>query len=443
MINTIFEQLAATPKRTEKLEILEANRNNEVLKAVFLAALDPYVAYNIRKIPKYTPQAGMNLLDMSTFINTLSEFSTRQVTGNAAIERLANLLEQLPPEEAVIAERIIKKDLRCGIQESTVNKVWKNLVPTYPCLLGKPYDEKSIQRIEYPAYSQTKADGMRANALIHKRGEDVVEFRGRSGKIIDILGTLDEDLLRFAEFQSAIIMDGELIVVDENGKTLPRKIGNGILNKAIKGTISEEEVSRVRFRVWDIIPHEDFLKKQYAVPYMARFRRLEHNMWVNGTERVSLIPYCVVNSFEEAWEHYQDMIMAGEEGTMIKNFNHIWEDKRSPDLVKLKAEEECDLEVISWNPGTPGTKLENKMGSLVCASSDRKVEVSISGFTDELRDEITEDIQNWMGVILTVKYNERIASKDKNRADVDSLFLPRYEERRYDKSVADASKDIK
>ena len=83
------------------------------------------------------------------------------------------------------------------------------------------------------------------------------------------------------------------------------------------------------------------------------------------------------------------------------------------------------------------------IGSLICATSDRLVEVSISGFSDELRQWITDNIDSLIGKIVTVLYNERISSKDKNRAGVDSLFLPRFVEFRNDKSVANSSKEIK
>jgi hypothetical protein len=81
------------------------------------------------------------------------------------------------------------------------------------------------------------------------------------------------------------------------------------------------------------------------------------------------------------------------------------------------------------------------VGSLIVASSDRLVEASISGFSDDLRQEITDDIDSWMGGIVTLMYNERISSK--GRVGVDSLFLPRFTERRYDKTVANSSKEIK
>jgi len=135
------------------------------------------------------------------------------------------------------------------------------------------------------------------------------------------------------------------------------------------------------------------------------------------------------------------MLSAGEEGTILKNFDHVWENKRSKGQVKLKAEKDCDLQVIGWNLGNVGTKLEGKMGSLICVSADRRVEVNISGFSDKLRQEIFENFdRDWKGKIVAVKYNERVASE--TRVDVDSLFLPRFQELREDKTMADTQDKI-
>lgn len=445
MVAQIFEKLAATASRNDKIAILTEHKDNKSLQAVLRAALDPYVTYHIKKIPAYEPEAGLKLIDIDAFLASLHTFSSRKLTGHAAINRLTSLLEQLPADDAVIATRIIKKDLRCGVQDSTVNKVWKGLVPTYPCLLGKAYDEKSIKNIIFPAYSQTKADGMRCNVFFDTATSEI-EVRGRSGKTIDLLGALDQDFkeLGQAGVVGSVVFDGELVVLEDDGTIMPRKKGNGLLNKAIKGTISADEASRVRMRLWDIIPMSDFFKYKCPIPYTARLIRLrEYVDAAPDSEKYSIIDYKVVNTLDEAWAHYEELQAAGEEGSMLKNMNHIWENKRSKCLVKMKAELECDLEVIGYNPGTIGTKNEGKMGSLICASLDRKVEVSISGFPDDLRDEITENFDDWVSCIVTVKYNERIESKDKNRQDVDSLFLPRFLERRYDKDVADDSSKIK
>lgn len=453
-IYKILSSLEHEPSRNAKIDILTENKTCAVLQQVFVAALDPYVTYHIKKIPSYTPNVTTMCLDLATAIEELKQLSDRIVTGHTGIDFLTTLLEKVSPEDAIIIGRIIKGDLRCGVQESTINKVWQKLIPTYPCLLAKPYDEKSIKAIHFPAFSQLKADGMRANLLCDGKSFTI---RGRSGKIVDLLGKLDDDAAELYRFYNKpCVFDGELIVVEKDGTVMDRKKGNGILNKAIRGKISSEEAGRVRLRVWDLIPLGDFREYVCNNPYESRFKELtavvdaylksEFQMFsqiIEPGRKISLIEHRVVNSIAEAQAHFEDAISRKEEGTMLKNFHGIWEDKRSKHLVKLKSEKDCDLEVIGWNPGTIGTKLEGKLGSLICASADRLVEVSISGFTDELRQEIFDNIDDWVGRIVTVMYNERISSKHINRATVDSLFLPRFVEERLDKTVADNSAKIK
>ena len=132
------------------------------------------------------------------------------------------------------------------------------------------------------------------------------------------------------------------------------------------------------------------------------------------------------------------MLAEGEEGIILKNMTGKWENKRSKDLVKMKAEKDADLVVVDWQEGTG--KFAGMMGALVCQTSDGKVEVNIgSGYSDEQRKEFTKEAM--MGRIVTVLYNERIASKA--RTDVDSLFLPRFIELREDKDEANSEKEVK
>ena len=452
MIKSIFDQLEATPKGTEKLAILKANADNETLKKVMVAALDPYTQYYIKKIPKYTrATAGA---DLNHFLNEIDDLSSRTYTGHAGIDHLTCALESIQSDDAIIAERIIRKDLRCGVSTSTVNKVWKNLIPTYPCLLARPGEEKYLKNISYPAYSQLKADGMRINFICQ---DGHITSRGRSGKEVNFFGLLDDTFTAFEiEYGEPCVFDGELLVEDECGNIMSRKKGNGIITKAIRGKISAEEAQMIRVQIWDVIPYSEFINNKSKDSYDKRLAKLEtlfssiertkeelvFDILRGKQQLVHLLETKVVNNYEEARAHFKEMRDLGMEGTIIKNMDHVWEDKRSNGLVKLKAEEDADLEVIGWNQGNIGTKWENHVGSLICASSDRKVEVSISGFSDDLRQEITDNIDEWIGRIVTVKYNERVASKDKNRAGVDSLFLPRFLEKREDKDIANNSDEI-
>ena len=107
----------------------------------------------------------------------------------------------------------------------------------------------------------------------------------------------------------------------------------------------------------------------------------------------------------------------------------------------MKKKLEADLMIIGYNPGTG--QFEGMVGSLIAASSDGKVVVSVSGFSHRLRQEITDTIDQLMGKIIAVTYNERITSQSAARDGVDSLFLPRFLEFRSDKTTADNSESIK
>jgi ATP-dependent DNA ligase len=142
-----------------------------------------------------------------------------------------------------------------------------------------------------------------------------------------------------------------------------------------------------------------------------------------------------VDNFYEAQRHFEKWLAQGQEGTILKDKNGIWEDKRSKGQIKFKGELECDLQIVDWEEGTGKNK--GRLGALVCESSDGVIRVNVgSGYSDEQRDEFTKKV---IGKIVTVKYNARI----KDKSGVESLFLPVFIELREDKNKAEASKSIK
>lgn len=432
MINTIFDQLASNSSRNFKIDLLTKHKDNDLLKRVCFLALDPFTQFYIRKIPSYKPAPANLASSLEISLDGLSLLSSRKITGNAAIEYLADLLGNLTAEDAKVVERIIEKDLKCGVSESTVNKVWPGLAFEYPCMLASAYDEKLISKMKWPAYVQLKADGVRFNAIV-KDGS--VEFRSRNGKLIQIADP--EFALPFIEMAEGVdlVFDGELLVVDDNS-ILDRKTGNGIISKAIKGTQSEAEGKMVRTQLWDWVRLEDFRKGKCNIPYQTRLYELTEALRTVDTDRVSIIPTETCRSFEEAlvvFRRYYDQDL---EGAIIKATDMIWENKRSKQQIKLKGELECDLKVVDWVEGTG--KHQGRLGALIVESSDGKVRTGLgTGYTDDDRTSITKDV---VGKIVAVKYNARISDK---KSDVDSLFLPVFVCVREDKDQADSSDDIK
>ena len=438
-ISTIFDSLAADNSRLAKEAILTANKDNKELQRSIKLALDPLISFYIRKIPAYTAKGNKKL---SWAMDTIqNEFATRNVTGNAAIELLTNVLESLNEADAGVVEKIIKKDLRCGVSEATANKIWPKLVSTYPVMLASGFDQKLVDKIKFPAYCQLKLDGMRFNAIVRN---GTVEYRSRNGKELNIPSKLFSDaLLKLANFYGAdYVFDGELLVVDSAGKPLDRKTGNGILSKGVKGTMSDREAEMVRVTLWDAIPFTGFQAGVYKTPYNERFMGLMQN--VDFLKGVSAIGHLVdivwtkeVNTQLEAQNIFEKFLADGQEGTILKSKTNIWEDKRSKEQIKFKGELECELVVVGWEEGTG--KNVGRLGALVCESSDGLIQVNVgSGYSDEQRKEYTKKYT--IGKIVTVKYNARI----KDRGDgVERLFLPTFIEMREDKNEADSSKRIK
>ncbi len=434
-LNNFFNDLAANSSRNYKIEQLEKNKNNEILKEVIRLALDPFTQFYIRKIPAYvTSRPVWRPLDI--MIKELSKLSTRQVTGNAGIEHLKQVLSSVSPDDAKVIERIIAKDLKCGVQVSTANAVWTGLVSEYPTMLCSQYEKKLVDKIKFPAMVQTKMDGMRFNAIV-RSGK--VEYRSRNGKEINLLGNLDDDFVRLSNGRD-FVFDGELLV-DSTSGLLDRQTGNGILNKAVKGTITEEEAKCVRATLWDMIPFEDFQKGKFELPYYIRHGGLMISLAANSCTKVGLVDTWEVNNLEEAQELFQELLQSGQEGIILKDKSGIWEDKRSKSQIKFKGELECDLEILEVEEGTG--KYAGRLGAIVCSSRSedgKRLTVAVgSGFNDAQRDNLWSIRDSLIGKIVAVKYNERI----KNKQGEESLFLPIFVELREDKDSADSIGDIK
>ena len=437
-IYTVIEQLASDNSRLAKEAILKKNVDNGLLKQVFNLALNPFVQFYIRKIPSYDTSADIKPLHEA--LTNLSVLSDRVMTGHAAINHLQFILGSLSKEDAKIIERIIAKDMRCGVSEATVNKIWPGTVPSYPVMLASGYDQKLVDKIQFPAYVQLKLDGMRFNAIV--KGE-VVEYRSRNGKELTIPNkTFDMPFITMAKFYGEnMVFDGELLVVDVAGKPVNRQTGNGILSKSIKGTMSEEEAKQVRATLWDAITFEKFSQGIDKEPYSARMSKLSNAIsYMRGQKGqighyIDLVWNKQVNDIATAQKIFEKFLSEGQEGTILKSKDGIWEDKRSKTQIKFKGELECELKVVDWEEGTG--KNVGRLGALVCESSDGVIRVNVgSGYSDEQRDEYTKKV---IGKIITVKYNARI----KDRSGVESLFLPVFIELREDKDIAQSSKSIK
>lgn len=409
----ILQELANTASTNAKVAILQREKDNELLKRVFQAAYNPMITYGIKQIPEYS--IGTEFISLEDAITSLAVLSSRKKTGTAAKDHLADILSKSSISNAPIIERIIDRDLRCGTSDTLASRVWPGFLPTFDVMLA----HKDISGITYPAYAQIKSDGCRCH--VYFDGNAGVAMT-RNGKLIELHGVLNNDLKRICDAGDTI--DGELVCF-KDGKMLDRKTSNGVINKAVKGTITKEEAELIHFLCWDLV---DFTS---TISYDTRISELNSRCsQLSLDSKIKVLPTHVVSSKDDVQDFFEECVAAGEEGCMVKNMKSLWVPKRSKDIGKVKSEEVADLKVVALEEGTG--KNVGKLGAMVCETSDGLLQVNVgTGFSDSDRDQLFDD--KMIGRIIEVKYNQLITSKSKNTA---SLFLPRFLSVRFDKTIA-------
>lgn len=435
-ILNILDDLAATSSRNEKIAILKTHRDNKTLQKVFFLTLDPRTQFYIKKIPGYTPEE-FGPIAIEWAIDELNKFSSRHHTGNAAVAHLTYILSHLTEDNAEVIERIIQRDLKCGVNDATVNAVWKNLIPEYPymrCALPKAVklDKWNWKK---GIYSQIKADGMFVN--INFDPERNITLMSRSGSVMPKEPFYNLSMALRGCLKENTQTHGELLV-RKAGVILPREIGNGILTSVLKGGSFESDECPI-VEIWDQI---EYGADSDSRPYSERYDNILTQY--NDKWGVRVIETKIVYSLEEALEHYSSALERGLEGTIIKTREGVWKNTTSKDQVKMKLEIDVDLEIVGFTPGKG--KNEVTFGSITCVTSDRLLEVNVSGFKDKqqrgimTRQEIWDKRVELIGKIMTVRSNNIMPPTKSN--DKYSLFLPRFVEFRFDKTEADSLKMV-
>ena len=420
----VVNVLQNEPSTNARLAILERAKDDENVLSFFDACLNSK-KYGVKQIPEHGIGDGVEMQDI---LSLLDQLSSRKLTGNKARDAVKALLDRCTEKDADIFTRILKKFPNCGVEATLCRKVWPEAFKKEVFLCkAMPFSAKNMAEIKWPAISQTKMDGARCLAFIE---DGKATFLSSSGKEFMGLEALNKDLSD--AISDGWIVDGELLVVGNDGSILSRKEGNGILNKSLHNTISEKEANRVRFVVWDIITAVEYDRGYGSIPYWKTLQMMQKTF--SSCKMVSVVESKEVANKDEAFIHFQQMLNRGEEGTILKNREMVWEGKRSKNCVKFKIIIENTLKVVKMVEGNG--KLRGMLGMAVCETSDGLIQVGVgSGFSDEERHALWDAREDFLahGLFLEVKSNGLIATESKEW----SLFLPRCSGVRLDKTEAD------
>jgi DNA ligase-1 len=397
-INKLNESDSRLHKEDIILQALEASvlgsTNAQIFLGLTKACYNPYVTFGVRKVPD-----TVGIIDAenpwSDFNTLLTMLSHRDLSGNAALDAINEISERFDSIEwNTFCAPVIRRDLRAGISDKTINKICKKTeyeIPIFGCQLatnseGRP-EMKGTKRLE------PKLDGVRVLMMVIPGASEGVTTvcYSRNGKVFDNFGHIEKQIsdnfVKIARgHQNALIngfvLDGEVI-----GNTFQE-----LMRQARRKTDVQADDSV--FNIFDIIPLSDFREGHWNAQLYKRIAILEHIRHVVDTmPNVELLPHIMVDldtaAGKDQLERYaKDNVNAGFEGIMIKELEAPYICKRSTDWMKWKPTLTVDLEVVGVEEGT-GRNL-GRLGALVCHGVDDGKEITVnvgSGFSDVDRDD--------------------------------------------------------
>lgn len=446
ILNVLIE-LKRTRSKLEKISILKKHLNDQLFQTVVIYALDETLQYGVNALPKQQYDT-VDTKGHTGLFNYLAELAAKPGTTYQEKLKLRSYANNAADLE--IIKRIINKNLKCGVRPKLVNAAMPGLLPITPYQRCSTMNK--MHNINFPAYSQRKADTQFGYFFVTENKPKVMT---RNGKIFTFATDffIKNAFISIGHDLDNYVLCGELQVYDIQGNVCDRQTGNGVLSKALKGTISEAESDRIFYEVWDAIPIINFYEGYYAIPYKDRLQLIQNT--ISDSPTISTIKTVIVNSSEEAQAEAANWIAFGFEGNITKDFSVKWKNNTSTLMIKGKAEKECEMEIIECLYGDKGDKYENCIGRFVCHSSDGKIiSTPGSGISDKQRGIIGWDDENdpilfpmmedhmdsFIGGIVSIIFNT-ITSDKKTKQK--KLYLPRISEFRNDKTEADTAEYIK
>ena len=393
----ILNEIKSAKGTNAKKELIRQNVDNEHLGSVLFDTFNPYISFNIVKVPKVKNRNPIYPSDAwQLFFDNAKKCAKREVTGNAAIDLIVETFSKCSKEQEAWMRKILKKNLAIGISTKSINSVSPGFIPTFDVALAQKYDFKRI-KTEVVAV-EPKLDGIRCEGIVIN---SEAKLYARSGKLItNFDDTIGKDLSQLPDG----VYEGEIMGEDFTA----------LMRQAYRK--EEVDTSNTYLAVFDFIPLEEWMSKESWTPcdtrYLEVIRRLsgQEPESTGMTKYKSIYPNLriverrYIRSNHDRIKELHDMyVEKGYEGAMIKDPVAPYSFKRDWSVMKYKAFFDADCSVIGLQEGTG--KHSGKLGSFLVDYNGVEVRVG-SGLNDELRETIWANKEDHIGRIIEVRYQE-------------------------------------
>ena len=423
MLKDILNELNESNSSNYKLDILKKYKDNSELKKLLELTYNRN-KYNfnvsknciIKDNPGILESNGSKTID--ELLSALEILGGGTIRGNEAHQFVCNHLKCLDNDNKEIFLNVLGRDLKIGLNVKSINKVFKNLIPKPNYMRCAVLSEKTLKKINFPAFIQLKMDGTYREIHV---ADGQVSGKTRSGEEY-----FNPVLFKEMENFPNGFYTGELTIEGES-----RFTGNGLINSL------NPPYEKITFTVWDYLTDEDYLEKS-KTPYYSRFESLS-DIIENHSERVKLVPNHEVNSIDEALKYVSDWMEQGLEGGVLKDKNNVFKNGTSGTQLKIKLKVDAEMRITGFTDGTIGTKREGKIGAIQFSNDEGTIKGQCSGFSDEELDLFTKNKDNLIGRIISVEFNDLVKSENN---DYYALSHPRFIEIRNDKDETDTLEKV-
>ena len=424
MLKDILNELNESNSSNYKLDILKKYKDNSELKKLLELTYNRN-KYNfnvsknciIRDNPSILESNGSKTID--ELLSALEILGGGTIRGNEAHQFVCNHLKHLDNDNKGIFLNVLGRDLKIGLNVKSINKVFKNLIQKPNYMRCAVLSEKTLKKINFPAFIQLKMDGTYREIHV---ADGQVTGKTRSGEEY-----FNPVLFKEMENFPNGYYTGELTIDGES-----RFTGNGLINSL------NPPYEKITFTVWDYLTDEDYLEKT-KTPYYSRFESLSDIIEKHNSNRVKLVPNHEVNSIDEALKYVSDWMEQGLEGGVLKDKNNVFKNGTSGTQLKIKLKVDAEMRITGFTDGTIGTKREGKIGAIQFSNDEGTIKGQCSGFSDEELDLFTKNKDNLIGRIISVEFNDIVKSENN---DYYALSHPRFIEIRNDKDETDTLEKV-
>lgn len=397
----IIRELQSTTKTNEKISILKKNEDNELLKKVLFYTYNPFMKYKMSEkvLEKFEDDFITNGMNWESIFDLLEELNSNNINDNLR-GRVKMFLKDKDEDIKEIYKMMILKDLRCNISEKTINKVWKNLIPTFNVMLASKYYD-NIKKVEEEEFVlTTKLDGIRC--VMWRIGDKVYAYT-RQGKEIPGLVDIEKEFIQY--IPENLVIDGELLMINSNN------LESKDLYRATMKEVRKDGIKKdVIFNTFDILPLSNFKNGKCKTKCIDRKRAL-HKIFRDNKYKFKFLkevePLYFGKDISKVDEFLNKAIKNNEEGIMVNLANAPYECKRTKGILKVKVFNEADVKVVDIKEGTGKNK--NKLGNIVVQFkvNDKIFESGVGyGFSDNERELYWNNKQLILNKIVTISYFE-------------------------------------